>query len=115
MKRDLVAGHRELPCAPARFLSGASFASERGWFRRNGAAAAAIGSRGRSARDREKEGSMAGTMDKIKGNLKEGVGKATGDERTEAEGKADRVKGHAKDVAHDVKEGARGVRDSLKE
>ena len=39
---------------------------------------------------------MAGTMDKVKGNIKEGVGKATGDERTEAEGKADQVKGMPK-------------------
>ena len=38
---------------------------------------------------------MAGTMDKIKGGIKEGVGKATGDERTEAEGKTDRAKGAA--------------------
>jgi uncharacterized protein YjbJ (UPF0337 family) len=58
---------------------------------------------------------MAGTTDKIKGNIKEGIGKATGDERTEAEGTADQVKGHAKDAAHDVKEGAKGVRDSLKD
>ena len=58
---------------------------------------------------------MAGTMDKVKGSIKEGVGKATGDERIEAEGKADQVKGHVKDAAHDVKEGAKGVRDSLKD
>ncbi len=57
---------------------------------------------------------MAGEMDKAKGAVKETVGKATGDKRTEAEGKTDRSKGHAKDAAHDVKEGAKGVRDSLK-
>ncbi len=58
---------------------------------------------------------MAGTGDKAKGALKEGLGKATGDRRTEAEGKTDRAKGEVKDAARDVKETAKGVRDSLKE
>jgi uncharacterized protein YjbJ (UPF0337 family) len=57
---------------------------------------------------------MAGTMDKIKGAAKEAVGKVTGDTRIEAEGKTDKAKGHAKDAAHEVKEGAKGVADSLK-
>lgn len=58
---------------------------------------------------------MAGTTDKVKGSIKEGVGKATGDKRTEAEGKTDQAKGHAKDAGHDVKQAAKGVRDSLKD
>jgi uncharacterized protein YjbJ (UPF0337 family) len=57
---------------------------------------------------------MAGTTDKVKGSVKEAAGKATGDRRTEAEGKTDRAKGEAKDAARDVKETAKGVRDSLK-
>jgi uncharacterized protein YjbJ (UPF0337 family) len=57
---------------------------------------------------------MAGTMDKVKGSVKETVGKATGDKRMESEGKTDRAKGEAKDAAHQVKESAKGVRDSLK-
>jgi uncharacterized protein YjbJ (UPF0337 family) len=57
---------------------------------------------------------MAGEKDKAKGSLKEAAGKVTGDRRTEAEGKADRAKGEAKDTGHRVKEGAKGVRDSLK-
>ena len=57
---------------------------------------------------------MAGEMDKEKGAVKETVGKVTGDKRTETEGKTDRAKGAAKDAAHDVKEGAKGVGDSLK-
>jgi uncharacterized protein YjbJ (UPF0337 family) len=56
---------------------------------------------------------MAGTTDKVKGAVKEGAGKLTGDKRTEAEGKTDRAKGEAKDAARDVKETAKGVRDSL--
>jgi uncharacterized protein YjbJ (UPF0337 family) len=57
---------------------------------------------------------MAGEKDKVKGSLKEAAGKVTGDRRTEAEGKTDRAKGEAKDAAHHAKEGAKGVRDSLK-
>ena len=57
---------------------------------------------------------MAGTTDKVKGSIKEAAGKLTGDRRTEAEGKTDRTKGKAKDAARDVKETAKGVRDSLK-
>jgi uncharacterized protein YjbJ (UPF0337 family) len=57
---------------------------------------------------------MAGTTDKAKGNVKETVGKVTGDQRTEAEGKTDKAKGEAKQAGHDLKESAKGVRDSLK-
>jgi uncharacterized protein YjbJ (UPF0337 family) len=52
-------------------------------------------------------------MDKIKGSVKEAAGKMTGDRHTEAEGKTDQVKGHAKDAAQDVKDAAHGVADSL--
>jgi uncharacterized protein YjbJ (UPF0337 family) len=58
---------------------------------------------------------MAGTTDKVKGAVKEGAGKLTGDKRTEAEGKTDQAKGKAKNAAGKVKEGAKGVRDSLKD
>ena len=58
---------------------------------------------------------MAGTTDKVKGAVKEGAGKLTGDKRTEAEGKTDRAKGKVKNAASDVKESAKGVRDSLKD
>jgi uncharacterized protein YjbJ (UPF0337 family) len=49
-----------------------------------------------------------GPKDKIKGSVKETVSKATGDRRTEAEGKTDRAKGHVKDAVQDVKETAKG-------
>lgn len=58
---------------------------------------------------------MSGTADKVKGSIKEGLGKVTGDRRTEAEGKTDRAKGEVKDTAQDVKDSARGVGDSLKD
>ena len=59
-------------------------------------------------------GVMAGTTDKAKGMVKEGAGKVTGNKRMESEGKADRAKGEVKDAAHQAKESAKGVRDSLK-
>ena len=64
---------------------------------------------------------MAGTMDKIKGSVKDAVGSATGNTRLQAEGKTDKAKGHAKDIADRVSKGvdkvsdaAKGVKDSLK-
>ncbi len=57
---------------------------------------------------------MAGEMDKMKGKAKEWAGKATGDKRTEAEGKTDQNKGDVKDAARDAKESLKGVGDSLK-
>jgi uncharacterized protein YjbJ (UPF0337 family) len=57
---------------------------------------------------------MAGTMDKIKGSVKDAVGSVTGDTKTQAEGKTDKAKGSVKGAAHEAKEGAKGVTDSLK-
>jgi uncharacterized protein YjbJ (UPF0337 family) len=56
---------------------------------------------------------MAGTTDKIKGAVKEGAGKLTGDKRTEAEGETDQAKGDVKNAARDVKDAAKGARDSI--
>jgi uncharacterized protein YjbJ (UPF0337 family) len=56
----------------------------------------------------------SGTTDKIKGAVKEGAGKLTGDKRGEAEGKTDQAKGDVKDATGNVTESAKGVRDSLK-
>ena len=53
---------------------------------------------------------MSGTTDKVKGTIKETVGKATGDKATEAEGKLDKAKGEVKDAVHDAKE---HVKDTL--
>ena len=56
----------------------------------------------------------SGTADKVKGAVKEGVGKVTGDHRTEAEGETDQAKGDAKNATGNVTESVKGVRDSLK-
>jgi len=49
-----------------------------------------------------------GAGDKAKGAVKEGLGKATGDRKTEAEGRIDKAKG-------DVKNTAGGIKDKLRE
>ncbi len=55
----------------------------------------------------------SGTVDKIKGNIKESAGKVTGDKRLETEGKTDQVKGDVKKATDNVSEAAKGARDSL--
>jgi uncharacterized protein YjbJ (UPF0337 family) len=47
---------------------------------------------------------MGGETDKLKGTIKEGVGKATDDKRTESEGKLDQAKGNAKEAFDDAKD-----------
>jgi uncharacterized protein YjbJ (UPF0337 family) len=39
-----------------------------------------------------------GKMDKLKGDIKQGVGKMTGDKSMQAEGVVDKAKGHVKDA-----------------
>jgi uncharacterized protein YjbJ (UPF0337 family) len=59
---------------------------------------------------------MGGSMDKLKGEAKEGWGKATGDRSTEAEGKFDKAKGNVKDAAQDVRDSVRDtVRDAKRD
>ncbi len=50
---------------------------------------------------------MAGEGDKLKGKIKEVAGAATGDEKTESEGKLDQAKGHLKAAGENLKERAR--------
>ena len=57
------------------------------------------------------ENRVEGAWDKFKGNVKEGVGKMTGDEKMQAEGKADQVSGSAKNTVGGVKDTARDVLD----
>ena len=56
---------------------------------------------------------MAGTMDKVKGSVKDAVGGATGNTRMQAEGKMDKAKGAAKGAAQKVSDTAKGIKDSL--
>ena len=50
---------------------------------------------------------MAGTMDKVKGAVKDAVGSATGNTRMQAEGKMDKAKGAARSAVGDVKDAAK--------
>jgi uncharacterized protein YjbJ (UPF0337 family) len=50
---------------------------------------------------------LKGAADKAAGAAKEAAGKLTGDKRLEAEGKIDKAKGEARNLAGDVKDAAR--------
>lgn len=63
---------------------------------------------------------MSSTTDKIKGlaneavgNVKQSVGKATGNEKLQAEGKAQELKGEAQQTVGDVKDGAKNLADKV--
>jgi uncharacterized protein YjbJ (UPF0337 family) len=52
---------------------------------------------------------IEGAGTNIKGKIKEGVGKMTGDAKTEAEGQDDQVKGKAQNAVGGLKDKAREV------
>lgn len=52
-----------------------------------------------------------GIGEKLKGKVKEAVGKATGNERMQAEGKADQVSGQARKTVGEAKDTTRDVLD----
>ncbi|WP_017237569.1 CsbD family protein [Streptomyces sp. SS] len=52
-------------------------------------------------------------MEKGKGKIKETVGKATGNERLEAEGKGDQMKGKVQEVADKARERAEKTRRDM--
>ena len=56
-----------------------------------------------------------GSMDKAKGKAKEMVGKATGNERMQAEGKTDQAKGDVREVTEKARDKAAGARDALRD
>ncbi|MGX7708033.1 CsbD family protein [Methylobacterium sp. Gmos1] len=64
---------------------------------------------------------MSSTTDKIKGlaneavgNIKQGIGNATGNEKLQAEGKAQELKGEAQKTTGDVKDGIKNAADTVK-
>ena len=50
------------------------------------------------------EDKVKNTAETAKGNVKEGVGKATGNESLEAEGRADQAKGRLKQAGEKIKD-----------
>jgi len=55
---------------------------------------------------------MAGMIDKAKGWIKDTAGRMTGKTKMRVEGRTDQATGQTGDVAHDVRQGAKGVKDS---
>ncbi|KQO92577.1 CsbD family protein [Methylorubrum extorquens] len=63
---------------------------------------------------------MSSTTDKIKGlaneaagNVKQGIGNVTGNDKLVAEGKAQELKGEAQKTVGDVKDGAKALADKV--
>jgi len=54
---------------------------------------------------------VKGAADKVKGVIKDTAGKITGDKKLQTEGKIDRTKGPARNVAGDVKDAVRHATD----
>lgn len=54
------------------------------------------------------------TMGKVRGKIKEAVGKIAGSERLQAEGRTDQAKAKMREAAEHVRERAAGIMDSLK-
>ncbi|HEM3655776.1 TPA: CsbD family protein [Streptococcus suis] len=54
-------------------------------------------------------------LDQVKGSVKEGFGKLTGDKKVETEGTANKVTGKVKETLADAKDTVKGAVDSLKD
>lgn len=74
-----------------------------------------FGSVGRKVKTMGIGDKLSAGLDKLKGKAEEAVGKATGDEKLVAEGRADQIKGAAKHAAEEVKDTARDTGDRLKD
>ena len=58
--------------------------------------------------------SLEEKLEQVKGSVKEGLGKITGDEKTEKEGTAEKVIAKVKEVARDAKDAVEGAVDGVK-
>ena len=59
--------------------------------------------------------SLENKFEEIKGSVKEGLGKLTGDKSLEGEGVADQLVSKVKEAAEGAKEAVEGVIDSVKD
>ena len=59
--------------------------------------------------------SLENKFDEIKGSVKEGLGKLTGDKSVEGEGLAEQVVSKVREAAEDAKDAVEGVIDSVKD
>lgn len=55
-----------------------------------------------------------GILKKAEGAIKDAVGKVTGNEQLQAEGKADKLEGSGREAVGDVKDAGRNVADAVK-
>lgn len=58
--------------------------------------------------------SLEEKIDQAKGALKEGIGKVTGDKKTETEGAAEKAASKVKEVEKDVKDAVEGTVEGVK-
>ena len=58
--------------------------------------------------------SLEEKLNQVKGSVKEGFGKLTGDTKTQTEGAAEKVASKAKEVAEDAKEAVEGAIKGVK-
>ena len=58
--------------------------------------------------------SLEDKIDQVKGALKEGLGKVSGDKKIEKEGAAEKVTSKVKEVAEDVKDAIDGTIEGVK-
>jgi len=56
---------------------------------------------------------LEGTVDEAKGNIKQGVGDATGDDQTKGEGMLDEAKGQGKQAVGDLKDAAGDLKEDI--
>jgi uncharacterized protein YjbJ (UPF0337 family) len=56
---------------------------------------------------------IRGTLEETKGNVKQGVGDFTGDDRLKGEGMLDEAKGKAQNILGDIKDKVEDIGDDL--
>jgi uncharacterized protein YjbJ (UPF0337 family) len=56
---------------------------------------------------------IKGAAQKVEGAVKDAIGKLTGNERLQAEGKTDKVAGSTREAAGDVKDAGRKIGDAF--
>ena len=59
--------------------------------------------------------SLENKFEQLKGSVKEGLGKLTGNDKLQAEGFAEKVVSKVKEAAEDAKDAVEGVIDSVKD
>ncbi len=59
--------------------------------------------------------SIENKIDQVKGAVKEGLGKASGDKKTEIEGSVEKVAAKVKEVAENVKDSVEEVAENVKD